>query len=406
MYALTGKKLYCFILLATVMISCNSDRKKETVGNDSVYTVDFDNTPKEEKIYMSSLFKKVKIIPLETTDESLIGRITEVQVSDGKIFVFDIDHAGLFVFNMDGKFIRRIGREGQGPGEYVFLSNFTVDEAKHEIYLLDAGRKRIIIYDIETGKYLKHISMSHISEKTFSHCIQYSEGRLYADANAKSGSEEDYLLYEIDLQTGKCKNPWLPAECNKGSMRGMFSNIFFYSRNHPHSPKYVKTFMDTVYTIEKDGISPFLAVKSSNLVSEDDLRRTGEDFMKIMDMLDEHDKIYRINTLVEGRDFILFDIVKKYGHWHVLCDNRNGNKSVRITEIFINDILFEDEQSGKTWQRMCCSDEKGVYSILPIENFYYTENLDEKIKKDAPGREKLLNAKEDDNPIIVYFEYE
>ncbi|MDR1338676.1 MAG: hypothetical protein LBK58_01235, partial [Prevotellaceae bacterium] len=79
---------------------------------------------------------------------------------------------------------------------------------------------------------------------------------------------------------------------------------------------------------------------------------------------------------------------------------------VRIAKFFINDILFEDEHSDKTWQGLYCSDEKGVYSILPINDLYIPENLDKKIKKDVPGREKLLNVKEDDNPIIVYFEYE
>jgi hypothetical protein len=35
-----------------------------------------------------------------------------------------------------------------------------------------------------------------------------------------------------------------------------------------------------------------------------------------------------------------------------------------------------------------------------IEHLSFTENLDEKIRKDVPNREALLNAKDDDNPVF------
>jgi hypothetical protein len=33
-------------------------------------------------------------------------------------------------------------------------------------------------------------------------------------------------------------------------------------------------------------------------------------------------------------------------------------------------------------------------------------DVDKEVKKDLPTRERLLNLKEDDNPVILYFEYE
>ncbi|MDR1338756.1 MAG: 6-bladed beta-propeller [Prevotellaceae bacterium] len=393
------KKLYFFALLLTLTISCNSDRKKETVENNSVYTVDFDNIPKEEKIYMSSLFKKVRSIPLETVDESLIGYINEVQVFDGKIFVFDRDYTNsVFVFDMDGKFIRKIGRTGQGPGEYIDLRDFTIDEINHEIYLMVTDGNCIMIYDIDTGKFIKRINLS---ERIYSHYIQYSNGRLYADANGKSESKENRLLHEIDKQTGEYKDSWLPADCNKGWMETMSYNSFFFSRNSPHSPKYAQLFMDTVFSIEKEGLIPFLAVKSSRWPSKNDFEKANYEVEKIGNIIDN--KIYCISNFIEYKDIILFTL-GIHEQYHVLCDNRNGRKNVRIAGFLTNDLLFEGERFG-IW-RLCCSDEKRVYSILPIEHLSFTENLGEKIKKDLPDREKLLNLKEDDNPVILYFEYE
>jgi hypothetical protein len=388
------------VLLATIVASCNSgNKKKEVIENDNIYIVDFDNTPKEEKILMSSLFKKVKPIPLETTDESLIGYINEFQIFDGKIFIFDRDYAkGVFIFDMDGKFIRQIGRIGQGPGEYVSLSDFTVDEINKEIYLMDRSKNCIVIYDIDTGKYIRCIN---ISEWKITNYIQYSNGRLYADANYKSQSEKNYLLHEIDIQSGKYKNSWLPADCNKGWMGTSFFNKFFFYGNHQKSPKYAQLFMDTVYSIEKEGISPFLVVRSNKWTSKKDVKKANDDVMKI-----DHVTFNRINCIsnfIEGKDIILFTLFEDNSsrQWYILCDNRNGSNNVKIAEFLSNDLLFEDERFG-IWQ-LCCSDEKGVYSIQYLS---FTENLDEKIRKDVPNREALLNAKDDDNPVILYFEYE
>jgi hypothetical protein len=187
-------------------------------------------------------------------------------------------------------------------------------------------------------------------------------------------------------------------------MGTMFFNNFFFSRNYQKSPKYVQLFMDTVYSIEKYGVIPFLAVRSNKWTTKDDVKKANDDVMKIDGAT--FNRVHCLNNLIEGKDIIFFTLYEDAHskQWHVLYDSRNGGKNVRIAERLVNDILFENEQFG-IW-RLCCSDEKGVYSILPIEHLSFTENLEEKIKKDAPNRDALLNAKEDDNPIILYFEYE
>jgi hypothetical protein len=384
------------------MISCNSDKKKVIIRNDSVYTIDFDNTPKEEKIYMSSLFKKVRSIPLETVDESLIGYIDNIQIFDKKIFILDKNYVkGVLVFDINGKFIRKIGNIGQGPGEYIDLTDFTIDKVNRIIYLLDFNTC-VLIYDIDTGKYIKQIN---ISESKNSLYIQYNNEQLYVDAIQMLDPKENYLLYEIDIETGKYKNSWFPIDIYSKGWKHLTSfNNFFYSKNYPNTPKFVQLFMDTVFSIEKNGMSPFLTVKSDKWVSEDVLNYEDGSYEQAFGYIYRYEKMYGISNLVEGKDIILLSVHEGFRQWHVLCDNRNGNKNVRIAGFLCNDLLFEDERFG-IW-RLCCSDEKGVYSILPIEHLSFTENLDEKIKKDLPDREKLLNLKEDDNPVILYFEYE
>ncbi|MDR3252556.1 MAG: 6-bladed beta-propeller, partial [Tannerella sp.] len=82
-----SKAVY-FILILSVLASCREPQKK-IESNPDLIVVDFDNIRREDTLLLSSLFKKVTPIPLETTDDVLIGEIDGFQVFDNMIFVFD-----------------------------------------------------------------------------------------------------------------------------------------------------------------------------------------------------------------------------------------------------------------------------------------------------------------------------
>lgn len=70
-----------------------------------------------------------RMVHLETHENALLGDISKVVVdpSNGDLLVSDkrVTH-GVYRFNERGKFIRRYGRKGEGPGEYRGLNTFTV----------------------------------------------------------------------------------------------------------------------------------------------------------------------------------------------------------------------------------------------------------------------------------------
>ena len=70
-----------------------------------------------------------QLIPLETTPQSLIGRINKIEYVDGIFYVLS-DHARLTTFNTDGSFIRNFGKTGDGPEELDSFTDFTVQERK------------------------------------------------------------------------------------------------------------------------------------------------------------------------------------------------------------------------------------------------------------------------------------
>ena len=63
------------------------------------------------------------LLSLKKTESSLIGKIDRVIIADSLIFVLDARIAKkLFVFRHNGQFVRTIGSQGKGEGEYKQLS--------------------------------------------------------------------------------------------------------------------------------------------------------------------------------------------------------------------------------------------------------------------------------------------
>ena len=91
------------------------------IKNDTGITVLLDKV--EDQIKISELIKDVKYIPLETSDNSLISHISAVDIYKDRIYIVDnIMQNKVYIFDIDGKFIKAIGQKGGGPDEYALLT--------------------------------------------------------------------------------------------------------------------------------------------------------------------------------------------------------------------------------------------------------------------------------------------
>jgi hypothetical protein len=193
---------------------------------------------------MSSIFKKVKTIILETNKNSIIGRIGQLQVFENYIFILDAHSpAKLFMFDIDGKFIRIIGDIGAGPSDYMYADDFTIDTQKKEIYLL-YQRCRINRYKFD-GTFIGTIRINRTSGNTmYSRYIQYYNGRIYTDVSKfiseNDESENNYMLQEIDPETGKQTKCFMDVMENKGWSSPYFSyNGYGFMSKLSDTPKYI-----------------------------------------------------------------------------------------------------------------------------------------------------------------------
>lgn len=101
----------------------------------------------EQKDWIDS----IRYIPLETTDSCYVGEVYKIVACNNHYYVRDLS-GNLFVFTADGKFVRKVGKTGRGPEEYVYLCDFAVDSENGDVYVVSLGE--MVVYDAE-GRFLR-----------------------------------------------------------------------------------------------------------------------------------------------------------------------------------------------------------------------------------------------------------
>jgi len=317
----TQTKIIAIISLSFYISSCVSSNKiydendseiSNAVGSKNLQTIDIDILKPERTINLSNIFRGVKTVVLETNKDVLIGNINSMQIYNDSIFILDSRSArGLFLFNKNGKFLRRIGNIGQGPGEYIEPSDFTLDKKHKFIYILDSRYQKILKYDIKSGNYINSLTISNSKYSSFH--IQFVNGKLYADSFKYPYTLQDCMLQEINLTTGEREKKWLSTS----TYHKNFTEIQFLGRDVFYdkglvTPKFIQTFMDTVMSINKQGdVIPYLTIKSKDLLTKSDLSQIDGNVLLKTRTLVKMNKIYHINNFVSNQNLLYFTYCQK-----------------------------------------------------------------------------------------------
>ena len=137
------KRANKFLTIALLVIASCSENK-QTTGD--FITVDVTKSYPQKELILQD-FMDVEYIALETTDEFLTeGFVLAV----GKEIMFVRsrgDKGDIFVYDRTGKGLRKINRLGRGPGEYIAISEFILDDDNGEFFVIDPF-SGILVYDL------------------------------------------------------------------------------------------------------------------------------------------------------------------------------------------------------------------------------------------------------------------
>ena len=408
MYSVIRKIVLC--ILPIILSSCHENR---AVERGSVFIANLDSTCTSEFKY-SDLYRKVTAIALDNK-EIILAEISKMLVYKDRLYLLDRKAQGVYAFQKDGSFVCKYGNLGAGPDEYASCRDFAINADVGEIYIYDMTKNRIHMYDIVSGSYRKSIQ---IDESIGIDYITCNGGYLYAAQTSNRNEKKEgtyYLLYQIDIESGKKTAQWLDAASyNKGwNDEFMHSNIFYNIKENVDL--FVLGLMDTVMCIKKNEILPFLAIESERMVQKEDILEEEKiptsnpgvrikHMMSLLTRLSAQNKYYQISNVFEHNSMLYFNCMSRIGSFVQYDENR---RTTSVYSRMTNDILFRVIPDHFQVPVFLSADETGVYYYVPNENLSELKSFVEEnnISEGLVNKESIEKSNEDSNPIILYYEY-
>ena len=250
-------------ILLLVMTSCGSDN----ASTDGFITVDVTKSsysPKKELVLQD--FMDVEYIPLETNDE-FVNQGYVNAIGEKYIIVTNYREDGdIFVYDRNGKAIRKINRKGQGGEEYISCLKIILDEENEELFINDFLARKIKVYDLE-GNFKRSFKQKQEGDTQFyGEIFNYDKNNLicYDECNADIPflliSKKDGSITREIITPFKEKKLFIQLLRYEGGTRAAGPGP--YSRITPFKGNWIllEPSSDTIYTLMPDcSLRPFIA---------------------------------------------------------------------------------------------------------------------------------------------------
>jgi len=100
------------------------------------------------------------------TEETTLAPLVSLAVDgEGNVYALDRQEHRIMVYDSTGRFLRQIGRPGQGPGELLYPASLDIDEEGF-IYVVNVGNRRVEIYR-PGGEYHASFTPEPFSARSF-----------------------------------------------------------------------------------------------------------------------------------------------------------------------------------------------------------------------------------------------
>jgi len=340
------------------------------------------------------ILKPEEFIPLETNENVVIAGIAKLKISGNNFYIQDDQTKTLFVFNQIGQFIRKIGKHGRGPTEYLSLTDFDIMQDDSKIAILDNYGKQILIYD-KDGKYI-----DRIKHNLWINSVSCLPNNKYIVTCTNNPNIDFYCNMFIINQKGDVIENLFPYPEELNALNFGLNNYFLKFNNELcfHFP-----FNDTLYSISgKDITRKYAFDFGSNKISKKYLLNnfTGS-MMTFIEKISKTNKILLFNTFIETDEYLYFDYFQrgKIGQ-HVFYSKKTGNIK-QYNQVNLHGFF-------KVFDILATQQDYLIGLIYPAYKDMYLKNLknlkDKYDQDDYDSLEKICRQmKVSDNPILIRF---
>jgi hypothetical protein len=341
------------------------------------------------------------IIPLETTGDCLISKIDKIEIKNERIYVMDQLAQSVYIFDMNGKYLNKIHKRGQGPGEYTNLSYMTVTDSS--IIIIDHFVEKQIIYNIFS---LQPVKEERIFEKIWATEIFCLDGTVYYINGWSNSPAGKYRLFS-EIYGSDNFEKYLPFETEPISI-GINGPVYAVSGNEA---SLIYSGDNNIYRFREGKAFPEyeVRIKDKKVEYSGNDEKIAEDFMN-----SPSGRVVGINRINESDKYLFIDInitVKNntpigpgnYGTY-VCIHNKSDHSTVICPEYTLYNSTFDAAYSIR---RIIDNKIISWLNAGMLLAFYPEEELAKPTFNNKAYKEQLQNVlaniTEDDNPVLFIF---
>lgn len=186
-----------YLLLISFSIFFFTSRCQSEKSSENLSIIDLEaNISNMRKTYLSEFNVNISYVPLESNKDYNFVSIMYMNISDKYILISD--GRSCFLYDSNGRFIREIGKQGRGPGEYTLINYISM--INERIYIHDIQQSDLIEYNIN-GTFEKRNKSGFTAKEKYQldNAIIINDSMILGNIENRTGNEE-YKALIIDKQ--------------------------------------------------------------------------------------------------------------------------------------------------------------------------------------------------------------
>lgn len=321
------------VMVLSVLLLFGCSGKQVDNGFDDLMTIPVpvvDYTPFD----LSELSKDAFYVELATADSCLVGDVDKLFYINHQIVVGS-DHNSILFFNEDGTFSHKLSRQGNGPEEYLRISDFDIHRDSRVISVLDTRKRQILEYGWE-GDFLRKADLDFwaigIQPLNDSLCVLYSGNQLSGENHCK------FAAY--DFSSSSVRNRFYSIDERKSSYLHIHSANNFSRCGE--DVLFGEMYNDTIYSVTSSGCIPSYYMDfGDNKVPPSFYGKKYANIMEFQDEFHKYDFSYGISSLVNLPSGILFSCFMHKKRSFVYCD-KSSQEAVSFVKLSDTDFWGDD----------------------------------------------------------------
>ncbi|MGM0635113.1 MAG: 6-bladed beta-propeller [Bacteroidota bacterium] len=378
------KKLTVVLLLIFLSISCKEAEDSTSLKKSPV---EIDMSIGRDGKEFCELIEELKIVKLETTKHSMIGRINQIQVFDDKIFVHDIKTQSIFIFDYpNGDYIGKVESLGEGPDEYFYVSSFSVEKDKKLLVLLDITLSKVFKFNFK-GEFIESKKIPF-----YAHSFSYfndAKNLFFSNYSLSDDPDNDYQAIITDKNF---------------NILNKFIKIDDFSSHQIEQENQISTFNNQIsflpkndvmyYEVNNNEIKPKYFFDFNKNWDKDMFHKDVSSPKELIQILNKNE-IIRSLGVVENDTFLLLDFWYIDKHYLALYNKETGD----LNYVKKNKNGFENRFFVE-----------GTFEDYYISYKYYDDlkvavKNDLKCKVSENDKKMISNLSDIDNPILIFTKF-